>query len=778
MRLKISLLKEPKHKELVSCVGWTTADELYSCSDDHQIIKWNLLNGETAQVVKLSDDIYPLDLHWFPKSLGGKRQTYAENFVLTSSDGKFHLISKTGRVEKSVEAHCGAVLAGRWNYEGTALLTVGEDGQIKIWSKSGMLRSTLVQQGTPIYSVAWGPDSEKILYTSGKQLIIKPLQPNAKVLQWKAHDGIILKVDWNSVNDLILSAGEDCKYKVWDSYGRLLYSSLPHEYPITSVAWALDGELFAVGSFHTLRLCDKTGWSYALEKPNTGSIFNIAWSTDGTQLTGACGNGHVIFAHVVEQRWVWKNFGITLTKRRTMEVRNVLNDAVDLLEFRDRVIKASLNFGHLVVSTSLQCYIFSVKNWNTPLIFDLKEGTVSLILQAERHFVLVDGGGIYLYSYEGRLISSPKFPGMRTDILNGQTVSLSSDTLAIRDKSDEKVIDLFEPLSGKPLGDGKPLSHKTEIVEIALDQKGLTNERKIAFIDKNRDLYLTSVKRFGKEQKIIKIGTMVHTLAWNDTCNILCGLQDTRFTVWYYPNVVYVDKDLLPKTLYEKDASEFSNSPQILSFVGNQVTIRRADGSLIHISISPYPAILHEYVNNLKWEDAIRLCRFVKDHTLWACLAAMAIANKDMNTAEIAYASVGEIDKVQYISSIKDLPSKESRMAHILLFSGNVQDAETLLLQAGLIYQAIQVNINLYNWERALELAVKHKTHVDTVLAYRQKFLDDFSKKETNQRFLQYAEGLDVNWDKIKTKIELEIAKERGRATATPIVRGSMIIQR
>ncbi|KAH0624120.1 hypothetical protein JD844_007514 [Phrynosoma platyrhinos] len=871
-----------KHKELVSCVGWTTADELYSCSDDHQIIKWNLLNGETTQVVKLHDDIYPIDLHWFPRSLGGKRQTQAENFVLTSSDGKFHFISKTGRVEKSVEAHCGAVLAGRWNYEGTAFVTVGEDGQIKIWSKSGMLRSTLAQQGTPIYSVAWGPDAEKILYTSGKQLIIKPLQPNAKVLQWKAHDGIILKVDWNSVNDLILSAGEDCKYKVWDSYGRLLYSSQSHEYPITSVAWSLDGELFAVGSFHTLRLCDKTGtnlhpapctfhlsfdigsqspnavpwhvgWSYALEKPNTGSIFNIAWSTDGTQLAGACGNGHVIFAHVIEQRWVWKNFGITLTKRRTMElkvltalgdigldairtmlfilvdamaikngdVRNVLNDAVDLLEFRDRVIKASLNYGHLVVSTSLQCYIFSIKNWNTPLIFDLKEGTksykrdepkassqnlaaketklelpISVRSALTRHFLLVDGGGIYLYSYEGRLISSPKFPGMRTDILNAQAISLSNDTLAVRDKFDEKVIYLFDPLSGKPLGDGKPLSHKTEFMEIALDQKGHTNERKIAFIDKNRDLYITSVKRFGKEQKVIKIGTMVHTLAWNDMCNILCGLQDTRFTVWYYPSVVYVDKELLPKTLYEKDASEFSKNPQIVSFVGSQVTIRRADGSLIHINISPYPAILHEYVNNSKWEDAIRLCRFVKDQTLWACLAAMAVANKDMNTAEVAYASVGEIDKVQYISSIKDLPSKESRLAHILLFSGNIQDAETLLLQAGLIYQAIQVNINLYNWERALELAVKHKTHVDTVLAYRQKFLDDFGKKETNQRFLQYAEGasilwklivtvlfslaqplLEVNWDKIKAKIELEIAKERERAAATPAVRASVTIQ-
>uniref|UniRef100_A0A8D1KQP1 Intraflagellar transport 80 n=1 Tax=Sus scrofa TaxID=9823 RepID=A0A8D1KQP1_PIG len=714
MRLKISLLKEPKHQELVSCVGWTTAEELYSCSDDHQIVKWNLLTSETSQIVKLPDDIYPIDLHWFPKSLGTKKQTQAESFVLTSSDGKFHLISKLGRVEKSVEAHCGAVLAGRWNYEGTALVTVGEDGQIKIWSKTGMLRSTLAQQGTPVYSVAWGPDSEKVLYTAGKQLIIKPLQPNAKVLQ------------------------------VWDSYGRPLYSSQPHEHPITSVAWAPDGELFAVGSFHTLRLCDKTGWSYALEKPNTGSIFNIAWSIDGTQVAGACGNGHVVFAHVIEQRWEWKNFQVTLTKRRTMQVRNVLNDAVDLLEFRDRVIKASLNYAHLVVSTSLQCYVFSIKNWNTPLIFDLKEGTVSLILQAERHFLLVDGGGIYLYSYEGRFLSAPKFPGMRTDILNAQTVSLSNDTIAIKDKADEKIIFLFEASTGKPLGDGKLLSHKNEILEIALDQKGLTNDRKIAFIDKNRDLYITSVKRFGKEEQIIKLGTMVHTLAWSDTCNILCGLQDTRFTVWYYPNTVYVDRDILPKTLYERDASEFSKNPRIVSFVGNQVTVRRADGSLVHISISPYPAILHEYVSSSKWEDAVRLCRFVKEQTIWACLAAMAVANQDMTTAEIAYAAIGEIDKVQYINSIKNLPSKESKMAHMLMFSGNIQEAEIVLLQAGLVYQAIQININLYNWERALELAVKYKTHVDTVLAYRQKFLETFGKQETNKRYLQYAEGVSI----------------------------------
>ena len=37
--------------------------------------------------------------------------------------GKFLLIARTGRIEKSVEAHRGAVLAGRWSYDGTALVT-------------------------------------------------------------------------------------------------------------------------------------------------------------------------------------------------------------------------------------------------------------------------------------------------------------------------------------------------------------------------------------------------------------------------------------------------------------------------------------------------------------------------------------------------------------------------------------------------------------------------------------------------------------------------------
>ena len=57
---------------------------------------------------------------------------------------------------------------------------VGEDGQVKIWSRSGMLRSTLSQLETPVYGVAWSPDSDHVLYTNDKQMVIKPLQPSMK----------------------------------------------------------------------------------------------------------------------------------------------------------------------------------------------------------------------------------------------------------------------------------------------------------------------------------------------------------------------------------------------------------------------------------------------------------------------------------------------------------------------------------------------------------------------------------------------------------------------
>ncbi|RZF37993.1 hypothetical protein LSTR_LSTR006392 [Laodelphax striatellus] len=759
MRFKISFPKESVHTDVVCCVGWNNSEEIFSLGDDHVLMKWNLVTSETTKVCELPADIYPIDLHSFSRNQGKKQGV--DQLLVTSSDGRFHLLGKNGRIEKSVIAHKGAALVGRWSHDGASLLTAGEDGQVKIWSRSGMLRSTVVQGSSVVYSTCWSPDSTHILYTSGKTLVIKPLAPNTKANCWKAHDGIVLKVAWNYGKGLIVSGGEDCKYKVWDSYGRLFYSSFPHEYPITALAWSPLGDLFCVGSYNTLRLCDRAGWSHCLEKPPTGSIYSLAWSSDGTQVAGACANRSVILAHVIERRLEWKNIEAVMTGRKTIMVRDVNSDAKDKLELPERIIHLALGYKRLVVITPAQCYVYLTSNLNTPIIIELKEGCVSVVILAEKHFLIVEKSSMGLYSYEGRLISTPKWPAsaLSYDSLNVMHITLSPETIALRDNADDKVIHLYETS-----GDGSTVSfsHTLGVMEIALSQAGSAADRQLALIDRNRDLFIATVVARGSiNRKIEKLGVMVQSMCWNSSVNMLAGIQDTALTVWYYPSVLFSDQRLTRRTTVMKDATEFGKSPSVVSFEGSHIGVRRSDGALINSCISSHITILHGYTSSNLWQDALRLCRALKDETIWACLAAMAVKAKHLTTAEEAYAAINQVDKVAYIQHIKKIPLPAAQLAEMSLLGGNVQDAESLLLQNGLVFRAIMTNLLTHNWNRALELAVKHKTHVDTVLLHRKQYLSAFDKTETNRRFMQFTNEVDLDEDKIEQKIAFEYEKEK-----------------
>eukprot|EP00899_Mesostigma_viride_P006413 jgi/Mesvir1/15773/Mv03342-RA.1 len=758
MRLKITKPTSSNHKDLVAAVGWSASNELFSCGDEKSIQKWDMEGQPLGELCK-DLDAYVTDIHWLP-CVAGQQPTSSDGFAISCTDGTFRIISKTGREEKKVEAHQGACISLRWNHEGTALVTVGEDGAVKVWSRSGAFRSTLAQTENSVYAVAWGSDSDQVLFCSGKDLIIKPLQPSSKQIQWKAHDAPILKVDWNAINNLIVSGGEDCRYKVWDLFGRLLFQSNPLDYPVTSVAWSPTGELFSVGSFNSLRLCDQNGWMYSKAKTDTGSILNMSWTSDGTEVAGAGGNGSLCFGQLIDRVAETMRIRASLEDSKTIRIQDVLNETVEDLDFRDRVINFSLGYSHLVVATSTQCVIYNTSNWNTPHMFDVST-PVHLLVQSEKNFLMVDNvTGLRLFSYEGRQICNPKFQGLRVDLLNAQSVTLANDILAVIDRSDSKTIRFFDTVSGKPMGD--PISHNQEVVELALNKCGASSDRKLVFIDRNRDLYITPVLR----PQLFKLGTMCDSAQWNDASNVLAGVIDLKLSVWYYPDIVYVDRELLPLTKFVKDVSDFGKGPKIQSFFGSRVTVRRSDGAAVTSNVSPYPIMLYQHCQANQWAKATRLCRFIKDPTLWACLAAMAVAAKELSTAETAFAAIDEVDKLHYILHIKEIPTEEGRNAELALLRRRPDEAESILLQAGLTFRAIKMNVKLFNFDRALELAVNYKTHVDTVLWYRGQYLESVRQPETNQRFLQYSQQVEVDPEKIRAKMQQEKEKEAARPGA------------
>jgi len=67
-----------------------------------------------------------------------------------------------------------------------------------------------------------------------------------------------------------------------------------------------------------------------------------------------------------------------------IEIKEIGNDICEILEISDRVVLLEFGFDHLVVITPLQCHIYSVTNWNTPVIFNLKGNIISAILLAEK----------------------------------------------------------------------------------------------------------------------------------------------------------------------------------------------------------------------------------------------------------------------------------------------------------------------------------------------------------------------------------------------------------
>ncbi len=57
------------------------------------------------------------------------------------------------------------------------------------------------------------------------------------------------------------------------------------------------------------------------------------------------------------------------------------------------------------------------------------------------------------------------------------------------------------------------------------------------------------------------------------------------------------------------------------------------------------------------------------------------------------------------------------------------------------MYRAIKMNVKMFNWEHAMDLAQQYKQHVETVLWYRKRYLDaSRSEGETIPRFKELFE--------------------------------------
>lgn len=147
----------------------------------------------------------------------------------------------------------------------------------------------------------------------------------------------------------------------------------------------------------------------------------------------------------------------------------------------------------------------------------------------------------------------------------------------------------------------------------------------------------------------------------------------------------------------------------------------------------------------------------------------MAISNKQLDRAEQALACLGEVAKQNYILYIMNLPVDTAKNAELLLYQRKPEEAESLLLQhyPPLLYRAIKMNIRLFKWEHAMEIALKANKYVEIVLFYRNRYLQMINSKESIPVFIEYIynylfrQGQKINVDENEIqKLKAQIKEE------------------
>uniref|UniRef100_A0A182JPQ0 Reticulocalbin-3 n=1 Tax=Anopheles christyi TaxID=43041 RepID=A0A182JPQ0_9DIPT len=694
MKFKTYTTKDSKLKDAVAVIGWSNNEDVYSCSEDQQVYKWSSTNREMVQVAKLPEGFIPTDLHWLvgkgsgigtPGAGAPGSSKGGESLLIAGTDGRFIILNKSARIERNVLAHTGPIVTARWSPDGAGLLSAGEDGIIKIWSRSGMLRSTVVQNEGQIRCAGWSPSATAIVYCQGPFVAIKPLAANSKLTKWRAHEGMVLCLAWSNNTGMIGTGGEDCRYKIWDTLGTNVYTSVADDYAITSIDFCPDGELLAI---------------------------------DSTQIASSTSTGSLLFGHIIERELRNRNLKAITTGRKTIQLQDIVARTNDTLDFSERIIKWELGYGHLVVATVHQVHIFNEHYVNTPIIIDGRSD-IRIVMLGKKHFILVDYTSIWIYTYTGRLNLNPRYPGSQAQIphLNGRCISLGMDSLAVRDHSDQAIVHVFDLLPGATRQE-EPYSiqSKSPVVEVAVCRFGNPDDQYLVYIDANQDLYITSVHS-GPEYVMHKIGTQITTVMWSSDTNILVGLHDLSYTVWYCPGEACADPTLIALTTFTYDTSEFGKNITLENFEGANITLR-SSGAIFTISVKTYCVILHKLFTENQWERALKLCRLAQNHLLWATLAAMASKRNQLEISEEAFSASLQIDKVNYLNYIKSLsPSSPEHMAENSIMNGRIQEAEIILMHNKRIPEAIRFCLRMHRWNKALEVALKHGIDVEMCAA-------------------------------------------------------------
>ncbi|KAL8141091.1 hypothetical protein V2J09_007112 [Rumex salicifolius] len=262
---------------------WTIADELPVSGMQSRMLNVVVLKHLKGRTNEKSKDVTTLDWNCDGTLL-----------ATGSYDGQARIWSKDGELKSTLNKHKGPVFSLKWNKKGDYLLSGSVDTTAIVWDvKTGEWKQQFEFHSAPTLDVDWRNNTSFATCSTDNMIHVCKIGESRPIKTFSSHQGEVNAIKWDPTGSLLASCSDDCTAKIWSmKHDKPVYDFKEHIKEIYTIRWSPTGPgtnnpnqplILASASFDsTIKLWDsEAGRLLSSLNGHREPVYSVAFSPNG-----------------------------------------------------------------------------------------------------------------------------------------------------------------------------------------------------------------------------------------------------------------------------------------------------------------------------------------------------------------------------------------------------------------------------------------------------------------------------------------------------------------